>query len=270
MDYLSYWGLSRRPFVQDGHGQDDHGIFFSAGPQREALAGLGYFIAGSWNSAFLIAPGRSGMTWLLSELTQTSGFGDCAAEVVLTSGVPADHKKPSAAIAAQLAKAIGLPTTGPDPVAQICDAIEATSKKGIRTVWLIDNCAVAGAQLARDLVMADGDLSVVMGIDPSQLSQLTAVFGRCCMQLEIEPLGLADALSYVPHALSNARSAGSASQVAIFTDASIVRIHEIAEGRMANVAALAEASLIQAAIENQRDVTPKIVESATSALQAAA
>ncbi len=60
--------------------------FYAGVPQREAIAGLNYFLTSPLNSAFLIAPARCGMTWLLRRIKQMHGFGDCAADVVFTDG----------------------------------------------------------------------------------------------------------------------------------------------------------------------------------------
>ncbi len=258
MDYLGYWGLKRRPFDQD-----DAEFFYTAGAQREAIAGLGYFLAGTWNSAFLVAPAKSGTTWLLRRLTGMSGFGDCAAEVFLTSG-----SDPNLSVAAQLAIAIGLRSETanlPDELDAISAAIAATSNRGIRTVWLIDDCHATAANLAKNLVMADGDLSVVMVAKPENMNSLASAFGRCCMQLEIEPLELSDSFEFVAEGL---RHAGS--DRPLFVDTSIVRMHEIAEGRIASLAMVAESSLRLAARYRKEEITPAIVEAIADQRQQAA
>ncbi|TWU46746.1 hypothetical protein [Rubripirellula reticaptiva] len=275
MDYLTYWGLTRRPFAQD-----DQDFFFAGSAQREVMAGLGYFVAGTWNSAFLVAPQRSGATWLLRQLKQTSGFGDCAAEVILTSGVA--NATDGAQAAQTLAEAMGTTLTEnlwtgedreTDPVNRISRSIQASSQKGIRTVWLIDDCAASTATLARDLVMADGDLSVVMGTTPENLSRMTSAFGRCCMQIELDALDVAETFRYIASGLRHAEFrinpnvSTSKPDEPVFTDTAIVRMHEISHGRLAALAAVAEASLQLGAAYQVSTITPSVVETiiATSA-----
>ncbi|TWU50533.1 hypothetical protein Poly51_38240 [Rubripirellula tenax] len=264
MDYLTYWGLARRPFARDVHP-----FFFSGNSQREAIAGLGYFVAGSWNSALLVAPPRSGTTFLLEQLTQARGFGDCAAEVVLTSGTHCRSDKNR--VTRELAKAVGAEIVdGSDPVHAINRAIDATSRAGIRTVWLVDKCDAATATLARDLVMADGDLSVVMATEPGFVGNLSSAFGRCCMQIEVEPIDVAETFDYIASALEHAGLTAKPSQPGTFTDTSVVRMHEIAEGRMAALAHVAELALQHAAAIRSHRITTGIVESAITEMQSSA
>ncbi|MGB7328312.1 MAG: hypothetical protein WBD31_25775 [Rubripirellula sp.] len=267
MDYLTYWGLTRRPFAQD-----DHEFYFAGGSQREVMAGLGYFVAGTWNSAFLVAPQRSGATWLLRQLKQTCGFGDCAAEVVLTSGANATDCTQAAqsladAMGTALADAPGADNNcETDAIDRISRSVQASSQKGIRTVWLIDDCTAATATLARDLVMADGDLSVVMGTTRQNLRRMTSAFGRCCMQIELDALDVAETFRYIAAGLRHAdfRSNPHASAVKpdepVFTDTAIVRMHEISHGRLAALAAVAEASLQLGAAHQVSVITPGVVE----------
>ena len=81
IDYLKYWSLLRRPFsIEPEH------IFFAGIPQREAIAGLNDLASNRFDMALLVAPPRCGMTSLLRYVQRMRGFGDCAAEMILTEG----------------------------------------------------------------------------------------------------------------------------------------------------------------------------------------
>lgn len=259
MDYLAHWGLKRRPFSQGSFAGDAQSRYFSAAAQREAIAGLDYFVASTWNSAFLVAPPRSGATWMLTRLAAARGFGDCAAEVVLT---PADATADEAI--RRLATAIGIGVSQAVTRDDLCRCIDATSRRGIRTVWLIDDCTAASATAARDLVMGDGDLSVVMGCDADRVAKLTSVFGRCSMRIELDPIEVADALRFIAGELAHAGASKP-----IFTDAAIVRLHELAEGRIGSLADLAESVLRMSAEHGIGQITAAIIEASTEYRQAA-
>ncbi len=257
MDYLGYWGLKRRPFFQGSISANESPLFFAAAAQREAIAGLDYFVASTWNSAFLVAPPRSGMTWLMTRLAAARGFGDCAAEVVLTAG-----NGTATDVLNQFATGIGIRSSDEVTPEDLCRCIDASSRKGIRTVWMIDDCAAAAATVARDLVMGDGDLSVVMGCDADRVAKLTSVFGRCCMRIELEPIDVADSLRFIADALTHAGG-----KATMFTDAAVVRLHEMAEGRIASIADLAETTLQVAAGHRIDPITPSVVEAAVESIE---
>lgn len=259
MDYLAHWGLKRRPFSQGSFTGEAESRFFSAAAQREAIAGLDYFVASTWNSAFLVAPPRSGATWLLAQVAAARGFGDCAAEVVLTPGdATADEA------IRRLATAIGIGVTQTVTRDDLCRCIDASSQRGIRTVWLIDDCTAASATAARDLVMGDGDLSVVMGCDGDRVAKLTSVFGRCSMRIELDSIDVTDALRFIAGGLADAGVTKS-----IFSDAAIVRLHELAEGRIGSLADFAESVLRMAAPHGITQITPAIIEASIERRQAA-
>lgn len=269
MDYLSYWGLYRKPFAQD-----DNAFFFSGKPQREALAGLHYFVAGSWNSACLVAPDRSGATRLLQHLARMNGFGKIATEVIQTDG-----RQPTArSVIGQVAVAMKVhgdtvtqdsvvqDTVGQDPDTQdaVVQMIRAGADRNIRTVWLIDDCGPAAARVARDLVMACDELSVVMVVTPQTQVPIATTFGRCCMTVHLDPLDVADTILYVTTALQHA---GSNRQ--LIDDAATVRLHELSGGCLADIASLAERALRQAASRKATRVCADTIESIGQPSQAA-
>ena len=82
MGYLGYWALFAKPFAR---AEGDY--FFSAAPQREAIAGLSYVTASQFGAAFLVSPRRCGASRLMQHVCQMHGLGDCATEVLMTGGI---------------------------------------------------------------------------------------------------------------------------------------------------------------------------------------
>ncbi len=246
MDYLGYWSLLRKPFIFG-----DDVSFFAGVPQREAIAGLNYFLTSPLNSAFLVAPTRCGMTWMLRRMKQMRGFGDCAAELVFTDGNQHDRD----CVRAELCAALGYHYTAVDPADQIGRAIDATSSQGIETIWLIDRCATAATRVARDLIMSHENFSVVIGTTPEGLGKHTIQFGRSAMQIDLAPLSVEDTAEYVRYSLEHA---GCTRQ--LFPDNTAVRLHEMTGGAIAELSALAESSLALAASHRMDEVTPAVVE----------
>lgn len=246
MDYLSYWSLLRKPFTLA-----DDDAFFAGVPQREAIAGLNYFLTSRLTAALLFAPVGCGMTWMLRRIQRMHGFGDSAADVILTDG--GQHHRDG--VYAELCAAFGYHYTTIDSADHIRRAIEATACQGIGTVWLIDRCATAAFGVAKDMIMSHENLSVVMGVSPEQYDRYAMQFGRGAMQIDLAPLSVEDTAEYVNYSLEHA---GCTRQ--LFSDNTAVRLHEISRGAIAQLSALAESSLALAASHRMDEVTPAVVE----------
>ena len=246
MDYLGYWSLLRKPFLFD-----DAASFFAGVPQREAIAGLNYFLTNPLNAAFLVATPRCGMTWMLRRCKQMHGFGDCAAEVVVTDGN--QHHRDT--VHAELCAALGCHFTGDNAEHQIGRAIEATANQGIETIWLIDGCATAAARVAQDLIRSLVHFSVVIGTSRKSLGRQALLFDRNTMHIDLAPLSVDDTIQYVNYCLEHA---GCTRQ--LFPDNTAVRLHEVTGGAIAELAEVAESSLELAASHGMDQVTPAVVE----------
>jgi len=128
MDYLNYWKLHRKPFLFP-QGDD----FFAGVPQREAIAGLGYFLSTDEDSALLVSDAGQGLSWLLSHVGQMRGFGDLAAELIVTRGDQNCRQD----VLDDIARQLGFDTVSDDPCRQIDNAIEKNHQQGVRLVWLM-------------------------------------------------------------------------------------------------------------------------------------
>jgi type II secretory pathway predicted ATPase ExeA len=256
MDYLSYWSLLRKPFKLEGDSS-----FFAGVPQREAIAGLNYFVNSPMNSAFLVARSGCGMTWLLRHVERMHGFDDCAAEVIRTDGTQLHHQQ----VRANLCEALGYQTHQNDGSSHLHRAIEASAQHGVQTIWLIDRCKAAAADVAHDLVMEQSNLSVVLGTTADELGKRAVEFGRCTMQIDLPALTLEETIEYVRYGLEQAGGTRP-----LFPDQAAVRLHEFTDGVLADLAVTAESALALAARHGLDQVTPATVEAVGDQLSRAA
>ncbi len=256
MDYLKYWSLFSPPF-----GRHAAQRFFAASSQREAMARLHTLVAGGLSSGVLLSPRGCGMTTLLSHVAGSSGLGNCAVEMLMTRGDQADREQ----VWSDLADALRLGYRSADLPEQIASVIEAGSRQSVRTVWLIDRAGQSAAAVARELLDRDRQFSIVMGIEPQSGHQLAISLGICPLRIELPPWSLHDTIDFVRSAM---HTAGGTPDV--FTDAAVVRLHEIGEGRVGVIASVAELVLVVAATHQATTIGPDIVEAVQEELVRAA
>lgn len=245
MDYLNYWSLIDKPFTASNV------AFFMGGPQREAFAGLSYFVTNRLATAALVGASGCGMTTMLQHVHSLRGFNDNAAEVISSCG---DHETRDCAQRA-LFQALGYRNLFGDLASHIDSAIESSAKQGLQTVWLVDQCSVETAQLARSLACRHKSFSVVVGTTTGEYVRKIVEFGRCAMRIDLAPLSIEESIQYVHHCMEHAGDA-----VSVFPDVTIVRMHEISGGILAELSRLAESSLALAANHRLQEIPPAIVE----------
>lgn len=250
MGYLGYWALFDKPFART-----DGDYFFSAAPQREAIAGLSYFTASHFGAAFLVASRRCGVSWLMRHVCQMSGMGDCATEVVITEGLQHDCSE----VAASLGQALGIRTESGHSITleTIDTAIETCHHDGVKVVWLIDRVSPCTINTARGLVASHSNLSVVLAATPNEHHRFAPSFGERVVQVDLDPLSLDETADYLRGGLANVGC-----QQPIFQDGAAVRLHEFTSGAIADLAMAAEVSLAVAARYQMDVVTSAIVEAA--------
>ena len=246
MDYLRYWSLKEKPF-----GRDAGRSFFAGVPQREAIARLNYMVVGGMDCGVLLSPSGCGMSTLLRHVARSSGFGDCAVEMLLTRG----DQSTIEAVCSDLADVMRLDHRSSDLQSQIDASIDASSRQAVRTVWLVDRCGAEAAMLARWLMDRDRRFSVVMGTVPESASHLAVTLGSCPLRIELPALSLEETANYVRHALY---MAGTSSE--IFTDTAIVRMHEIGEGRIGVMSSVAELAMAVGAAHNVDQINADMLE----------
>lgn len=261
MDYLEYWSLFDKPFDHDASSR-----FYWGAPQREFLAGMHYLAMHSQPIAVLLSPGRCGATSLLSELNQTCGLGDSAVEVIWTDGDQLD----AATVRVELARSLELSDSANHLEQGIHSAIRASADQRVKTIWLIDRCRLPAAKVARQLAQTHEMFSAVLvpsEIDGRQLARLLdrSQLSTTPIFIELEPFDLPETFRYVRQSVAVAGGKPDC-----WTDAGIVRLHEMGQGRIANLSPLAEAAMLLAARHQMRSVGPEMIEAAQEPIARAA
>jgi len=244
-DYLHHWSLQRPPFL----GCPD--FFFSGQPQRETLAALQYFAASTWKLAFLTATSRTGVSHLLEHMVSMRGLGSSPVDVILTRISGQGSQTPIQ----QLGSLLGYGHSSTTTRQMIDAAIQQSDKQGISTLWFLENCSVSTISVAAGFAQRHRNFSVVATTQPDQRPLLQLSAGMCGMQIELEPLTPHDTAAYVSAALKQAGSIR-----AIFSEASIRRLHELCAGLIGEIAVIAESALTTAACSGLSKITPATIE----------
>ena len=260
MGYLRYWALFNKPFART---EGDY--FFSAPPQREAIAGLSYFAASGFGTAFLVAPPRCGASWLMRHVGRMHGLGDCATEVVLTTGL---HQN-CGDVAGSLGQALAIHSNIDEPVTlEMVDlAIRASEADGVHVLWMIDGLHPCTITTARSLLASHGNLSVVLSVTPDEYCRFASLLGRedQTLRLDLDPLCVEETINYLGHALADVGCRRT-----LFDDGAAVRLHELTGGAIADLSLAAEASLVIGARYGLPMITTPIVEASLESLTQAA
>ena len=272
MGYLGYWALFSKPFART-----EGDSFFSAAPQREAMAGLSYVTASRFGAAFLVSPRRCGVSRLMQHVCQMHGLGDCATEVILTSGDQHDCGEVSASLAQALGvrgqalgvrgqeamgvrgqeKGLRIKTGHEACFGAVDSAIEGCHRDGVKVVWLIDGITTCTLNSARTLLASHGNLSVIMGATPAEHERFRGILGDAVVQIDLDRLSVEEAADYLRWGLADVGCKRD-----LFQDGSIVRLHELSDGAIADLGQFAELSLAVAARYRMESVTSSIVEAA--------
>lgn len=242
--YLHHWSLHSPPFLSCPD------FFFSGQPQREALASLQYFAASNWKLAFLTAASRSGVSHLLDHMVSLRGFGSSPVDVVLTRTAGKGSTSPMQ----QLGSVLGYGQHHNVTQQMIDAAIQQSDKQGIRTLWFLESCPASTIGVAAEFAQRHRNFSIVATTLPENRPLLQLNAGMCGMQIELEALSLHDTSSYVTAALQQAGSTR-----AIFSEAAIIRLHDLSGGLIGEIAVLAESALTTAACSGLSKVTPSII-----------
>lgn len=251
MPFFEYWSLKRSPFARF-HSAD---MFFSGCSQREALARLHYMVESGQSCALLISSWGCGATTLLRHVAGSSGFGDMAVDVVMTS----QHgKKPDDALRS-LAVQLGASDQSAMLWRNVLERTIASARQHVRTLWLVDDATPESAQWAARLTSENRWVTAILTTPREQLPAIAASVGACPLRIDLEPLTLQDTLNFIDHAITAVGGHGE-----IFSDSAIVRLHELAEGRIAVIARLAELAMQTAAGHRSQRISSDLVEAVQS------
>jgi hypothetical protein len=155
----------------------------------------------------------------------------------------------------QLAREMGFATLTSDPSEQVDAAIQAAASHDVGVVWVIDQGSTVTARVARELIDAHAQFSVLIATTPQSYARRVIEFGRTPMRMDLSPLSIDDSIEYVQYCLEHAGASRT-----LFSDNTTVRLHELTLGALADIAELAESSLALAAIHQLDEVPIAVVE----------
>lgn len=257
MNFLKHWSLSHSPFGP----VTSPDAFYAGLSQREAIARLDYLIRSETRSAVMLSGRGCGTTTLLKRVAGTSGLGNAAVDAVMTSG----GVNCSAAALGRLAVALGVEPFGDRVAQRIGETITAAGRNQVRTLWLIDRCDPHTASVAAMLSATTRSLCTVMCTSAQSASELQEALDCCPLRIDLEPFELDDTIGYVRYSIA---AAGSIND--LFDDAALVRLHELSDGKVAFIAAIAQLALMAAASTGARSVSADCIESVQHELVRAA
>ncbi|NND98277.1 MAG: hypothetical protein HKN47_13205 [Pirellulaceae bacterium] len=242
MQYLRYWSLSESPFAPSAAR-----FFFSGSPQRDLLAWIQDRIIGGQRSALVVSPSGHGVTTLLRNLTLSTGFDDCAAAVVYTSGrqPSVDH------VFAQLASVLGV-SPRRRPMESVVMAIDDLHRQSLRTVWLVDELGKHSADAVAQLSRHRLSLTTIASVTPSLQRLVIKSLGARIARTEFRSLNHAETKQYVAHSLQVAGC-----RRLLFNEAAVTSLHRHSGGRLRTVAHLAEHALVLGAEAGLSQITPR-------------
>lgn len=247
MPFYENWSMKYSPFAR----VDRAAHFFSGRPQREALARLHYLVDSGHSTGLLINDWGCGATRLLRHVAGSAGFGDTAVDVALTNGRLHRGDDVLRALAAQL----GASESCPSPWQTVFDRTVASARQHVRTLWLIDDGTSEAAEWAGRLTSENPWVTAIVTASLDEAGPLVTALGACPLRIDLEPLDVSDTMDFLHEML--AAAGGSAE---IFSDSAMIRLHELAEGRIAVIGQLAELAMQTAAHHGLHRIGSDLVE----------
>lgn len=248
MHLLKHWSLQHVPFGPVASPE----FFFAGHSQREAIARMDYMVRSEKRSALLLSERGCGATTLLRRVAGSSGLGNAAVDAVLTWG----GGETSAAALARLAAGLAIDPFGDQALQRVSEAIAAAGRHQVRTLWLIDRCDAQTAELASTLASIHRSLLIVVGGSPDTAAALHGQLDCCPLRIELQPFDLHETVAYVRFCMAAAGAMGD-----VFDDSALVRLHELSDGKVAVLAALAQLGLTAAAKLGAKTVSADCIES---------
>jgi len=247
--YLDYWALFDKPFTRPC---GDY--FFAAESQREAIAVLSRVVADPDSVVCLVAPRKCGLSTLMRHIAQMNGLGDCATETIITT----THRgRPNAELS--LAQGLGIRmASGKNAwMPEIHASINSRQRAGACIIWMIDRGSPAHILFAHKLMGKHRNVTVVLGMTPWERDRSVATSAIPYAKIELTPLDLNETGRYLRDGLATVGGRAS-----IFADNAVVRLHEMTQGAIADLAVAAEYLLALAAQRQLKQINGSLVESA--------
>ncbi len=245
--YQAYWGLGESPF----RGNLDQQYFHQGPSQDEALARLHFLVEERRTLGMLLGEPGSGKSQLLEIFSQQLGCVQRQASLVNLVGL-SSHE-----FLWQLTGQLGVET--PPNVSEfklaraMADYVTANRYQQIATVLLLDDADEARPEvldqivrLAQFDVSRDARLTIVLTAQPQGVGRVgNRLLELAELRIDLEGWEADDTAAFVKESLAQAGRA-----TPVFSEAALVRLHELTGGIPRRVKQLADLALLAGAGQN--------------------
>ncbi|MEM8670613.1 MAG: hypothetical protein AAGG48_24015 [Planctomycetota bacterium] len=233
VDYLSYWSLRHRPFAEQR--------FFQGSGQCDVVEGIHRFVVSDDRITTVTGPSRSGVSCLLKYISTMRGLGDCAVDFLLSDARTWKHQN----LAQHALVALNLETFRLPTLPQIREILQSNKHQGLKTIWVIDH--------------VNRELSVALHEWSAQCPEMVIITGRSrplvraiddTNSIDLDLLSREDGIWMIERGLEHAGGDPS-----VFSRSASSRLHEVSQGRIGDMIAIAEYALHQAALNQEPSIT---------------
>jgi type II secretory pathway predicted ATPase ExeA len=255
--YQAYWGLGRSPF----RGNLDPRFFYQGPTQDEALARLNFLVEERRTLGLLLGEPGAGKSQLLEIFVR--GLGRVARQPALVNVGTIDVGQFLWLLAGQLGIELKAQASPFLACRAVTDHLVANRYQEIATILLLDDADMARGDVIDQIVRlaqldasADAQLTIVLAAQPQRLGRLgERLLELADLRIDLEGWEADDTAAFVKRALAEA---GRTS--AVFSEAALVRLHELAGGIPRRVKQLADLALLAGAGGNLTQIEADTIE----------
>jgi type II secretory pathway predicted ATPase ExeA len=257
--YQPYWGLTESPF----RGNFDQRFFYQGPSQDEALARLHFLVDEKRAMGLLLSEAGGGKSLVLQMFArQIRRVGRQKASINL---IGLDAHEFLWLVAMRLGAEVSSSASQIKLFQAVSDHLVANHYQQLTTVLLLDDADEARVdvkdcivRLAESSIIHDASLTIVLAAQISRLQRL----GRRLLELaelriDLDRWEEDDTSRYVKSAL-----AAAGRSIPLFSDAALVRLHELGGGIPRRVKQLADLSLLAGAGANLSQIEAETIQSA--------
>jgi replication-associated recombination protein RarA len=258
VNYRDYWKLSRWPFGDCV----PPSTYLELPGQVEADARLKVVIERLYPLSVVVGPDGCGKTTFLKRNFQPQLLikRKQLARPIYTSMAGMGRGDLFTAIAASTYERSGI-SSGLTAERQVRDVLKSNSLQGLSSLIFLDDIHLADSETALDvfrLLDTNQDIALVLcatEIPPSPFQDL--IHSRAQLRIDLQPWTLTDVEQFIQKSIANAGG-----NPLLFSDQSIVRLHELSEGLARRLIQLLEITLLAGAANNAEGITPELVDTA--------
>jgi general secretion pathway protein A len=256
--YQSYWGLGQAPF----RGNLDPRFFHQGPTHEEALARLQFLVEEHRTLGLLLGEAGTGKSLILEIFARSLGrVGRQSAKLSLAGLDPHGFLW-------QLAGQLGIESASTASTfaltRAVTDHIAANRYQQRATILLLDDADTARPEVSDQIVWLaqldtsrDARLTIVLAVQPERLYKLdTRLLELADLRIDLEGWDADDTAAFVKQALAKAGRT-----TPIFSEAALVRLHELTGGVPRRIKQLADLALLAGAGGNMAQIEPSTIDS---------